>query len=319
MSLAAIAYNPVKVDLERLRAVVAQAEKEHGWEPSLWLETSEEDPGAGMAREAVERGADVVVAAGGDGTVRAVAEGLRDSGVRLALLPAGTGNLLARNLHLTLDDMEHSVETIFSGTDRPVDLGLATLVRPGGRQEQHAFLVMAGLGLDAQMIANSDEELKDRIGALAYVKSIATSLKEAHRMRLRYRLDDDPPRRARVHTIMIGNCGSLQGNILLLPDAAVDDGFLDVVALKPEGPAGWLQIAWKVLVENAILKRADAGVKIPGTQVRTLSYQQCRRMDAVLSDTHDIELDGDHFGVVTAFRAEVDPGGILVRVPRDED
>ncbi|GAB3707886.1 diacylglycerol/lipid kinase family protein [Mariniluteicoccus flavus] len=320
MTLAAVAYNPVKVELDELKAVVAEAEQRHGWEPTLWLETSEEDPGVGRAKEAIERGADMVIAAGGDGTVRAVAQGLRDSGVRLALLPAGTGNLLARNLNLTLADMENSIETAFGGDDREIDLGVATLVRRGGKQEEHAFLVMAGLGLDAQMISNSDEELKKKVGTLAYVKSIAESLKHNHRMHLTYALDDQRPRRARVHTIMVGNCGSLQGNILLLPDAAVDDGVLDVVAFRPEGPFGWLQVAYKVLIENAILRRTGAGKSLPGVDkdVRTLNYQQCRRMDVHLRGTEEIELDGDHFGEVTAFRAAVDAGALKIRVPKED-
>src|SRR3954468_14972540 len=93
---AAVVYNPTKVDLGELRGAVALAESEAGWAKSLWLETTEDDPGTGQAREAVKQGVDVVIAAGGDGTVRAAAEGLHGSDVPLSLLPAGTGNLLAR-------------------------------------------------------------------------------------------------------------------------------------------------------------------------------------------------------------------------------
>src|ERR1041384_600501 len=126
---AAVVYNPTKVDLPELRAAVALAESEAGWAKSIWIETSEEDPGTGQAREAVEQGADVVIAAGGDGTVRAVAEGLHESGIPLALLPAGTGNLLARNMDLTLDDMPDSVRTAFTGKDRRIDLGIVAIDR----------------------------------------------------------------------------------------------------------------------------------------------------------------------------------------------
>ncbi|MDN5727127.1 MAG: NAD(+)/NADH kinase, partial [Propionibacteriales bacterium] len=103
---AAMVYNPVKVDLEVLQAAVEAAEATSGYEPTIWLETSKEDPGTSMASDAVDQGATVVLAAGGDGTVRAVAEGLRGTDVPLALLPSGTGNLLARNLELTLDSID---------------------------------------------------------------------------------------------------------------------------------------------------------------------------------------------------------------------
>lgn len=317
MPAAAIAYNPVKVDLDQLRSLIEEAERRHGWEPTLWLETTEDDPGFGMARRAVENGVDVCIAAGGDGTVRAVAEGLHRSGVRLALLPSGTGNLLARNLHLTLDDAANSIETAFAGADRAVDLGLATLVRRGGAQEQHAFLVMAGLGLDAQMISNSDEELKKKVGFLAYGKSLVDSLRHNHRMRLLYRLDDDELRSAKIHTVMVGNCGSLQGNVLLLPDAAVDDGMLDVLAMNPQGPFGWLQVGWRIVVENALLSRTGIGRRLPWVRDdRSLDYQQCRRIDLHLRHLEEVELDGDHFGEVIACRMAVDPGALRVRVPR---
>src|SRR5690606_1059326 len=128
---------------DELRAAVAEAEREAGWAESLWLETTVDDPGTGQARDAAAQGAEVVLAAGGDGTVRAVAEGLRGSDVALALLPSGTGNLLARNLDLTLNHLAESVTTAFTGKDRAIDLGVAELRREDGAIQTHAFLVMA--------------------------------------------------------------------------------------------------------------------------------------------------------------------------------
>src|SRR5215210_4290138 len=110
---AAFVYNPLKIDRETLQDVVAAAERNAGWAKTLWLETTEDEPGIELARQAVAEGVEVVLAAGGDGTVRAVAEGLRDSKVALALLPQGTGNLLARNLSLPLADVEQSVRAAF--------------------------------------------------------------------------------------------------------------------------------------------------------------------------------------------------------------
>ncbi|NNG21043.1 diacylglycerol kinase [Naumannella sp. ID2617S] len=316
MPTAAVVFNPVKIDVDDLRKVIDPAAAQAGWDESMYLETSEDDPGTGMAREAVERQASVVLAVGGDGTVRGVAEGLRDTGVPLALCPQGTGNLLARNLELTLDNLEESTAACFNGVDRPIDLGVAMWSRPGGKQEEHSFLVMAGLGLDAQMISNSDEELKKKLGVAAYAKSLVVSLKDNHRMRLLYRLDEDELRKARLHTIMVGNCGSLQNNVLLLPDAAVDDGVLDVVAMRPQGLFGWAQIMWKVLVENALLRRSDTRALVPNRDDdRQLNYQQCQRVELFFREPEEIELDGDHFGEVLAVRMSVDPGGLVVKMP----
>src|SRR3954453_12511674 len=164
---AAVVYNPIKVDRDPLRAVVDAAAASAGWGQTRWYETSEADPGEGMTRQALQEGADVVLAAGGDGTVRAVAQGLRDSGVPLALLPSGTGNLLARNLNLTLGNLEDSVATAFEGTDREIDLGVVEVRRPDESRDRLVFLVMAGIGLDAQMIENTDTELKRKVGWLA--------------------------------------------------------------------------------------------------------------------------------------------------------
>ncbi|WP_432560146.1 diacylglycerol/lipid kinase family protein [Granulicoccus sp. GXG6511] len=325
MPNAAVVFNPTKVEREDLAEVIDPAAAAAGWGESVWLETAEDDPGTGMAKEAVERGCDVVIAVGGDGTIRAVSEGLRNSGVPLALCPQGTGNLLARNLDLTLDNLEESVDAAFNGVPRKVDLGIATWSRPqGGHQEERAFVVMAGMGLDAEIMSSTDEDLKDKVGMLAYVKSGAEALTKSHRMRLIFRLDNEKPRRAKVHTVIVGNCGSIGNNVLLLPDAAVDDGLLDVVAARPQGVWGWVRVGWKVLVDNAILRRTGSDVvRRTRDRDRQLSYQQCRTLELTFRDPHEIELDGDHFGEILAVRMSVEPDALIVQMPagwtRDPD
>jgi diacylglycerol kinase family enzyme len=318
---AAVVYNPVKVQIDDLRAAVQEAERETGWAKTLWLETTVDDPGTGQARHAAEQGVEVVIAAGGDGTVRAVAEGLRDADTALALLPSGTGNLLARNLDLTLNHLGDSVRTAFTGKDRAIDLGLVDLRRADGSTESRAFLVMAGIGLDAKMIANSDEELKKKVGWLAYIDAIRKALRDTNRMRVRFRLDDGPVRVMSAHTVLVGNCGSLPGNILLLPEAAVDDGLFDIVSLRPEGFFGWLQVWVKIVWENGVLRRSSVGRKLMGLtrEVRTLRYLKGARFELQLDHPEEFELDGDDFGMVTAFRATVDAGAVRVRIPEDRE
>lgn len=317
MPQAAIIFNPTKIERDDLAAVVDPAAQAAGWDESLWLETAEDDPGTGMAREATEKGADMVLAVGGDGTIRAVSEGLRGSGVALGLCPQGTGNLLARNLDLTLDNLEESVDAAFNGVSRGIDLGIVTWSRAGGKQEEHTFVVMAGLGLDAKIMASTDEELKKNVGMLAYVKAGFEALRHHHRMRLTFRLDDDQPRRAKVHTVIVGNCGSIGNNVLLMPDAAVDDGLLDVAAARPQGPLGWVKVGWKVLVDNAILRRTESDlVRKNRDRDRQLSYQQCRELELTLRDPQEIELDGDPFGEVLAVNIRVEPEALMIQMPR---
>jgi diacylglycerol kinase (ATP) len=315
-----VVYNPIKVDVDALRRVVEDAAAKAGWAETLWFETTEQDPGIGQTKEALKQGADMVMAAGGDGTVRCVAEGLHKSDVALALLPSGTGNLLARNLDLTLDDLEHSVNSAFMGKDRPIDLGVVEAERADGSRDRNVFLVMAGVGLDARMIKNTKPELKEKVGWLAYVDAIARSLRGNNRLRLRYSVDGSPVRVMTAHTVLLGNCGSLPGNILLLPEAAVDDGVFDLVALRPEGLFGWIQIWVKIVWENGVLRRSSAGRKLMSLtkEVRTLRYMKGAKFTARLSRPEEYELDGDPFGKAVALRAWVEPLGLTIRVP-DED
>ena len=310
-------FNPVKVDVARLRDAVSAAERREGWRHSMWLETTEAEPGAKQARHAAADGVDVVIAAGGDGTVRAVAEGLRDTDVALALMPAGTGNLLARNLDMVLTRMADSVDLAFSGDDRRIDVGVVEFDRPGGGTEEHSFLVMAGFGLDAKMIANARPELKRRVGWLAYVDAILRSLRDTEKVRMRMRIDNGEERSSSVHTLIIGNCGALPGNIPLLPEAEVDDGLLDAVTLRPEGFVGWLQISARMAWENSILRRSSVGRRLAGRShgVRALRYMRVRKLTVRHERPEQFELDGDPFGEVIGFRLRVDAGSLRVRVP----
>lgn len=318
---AALVYNPIKVDLDAIKAAIAAEEREAGWDETLFYETTVEDPGAGQVRDALAAGADVIIAAGGDGTVRVVAEAMRESEASLALLPSGTGNLLARNLDLTLSDVPNAVKVAFTGVDRPIDIGLIEIEpRRGAKRSKHAYVVMAGLGIDAKMLANTNDELKKRAGWLAYVDALSRALRDKNQLHFRYSLDGSAQRHVRAHTIIVGNCGSLPANILLLPDAAVDDGVFDIVLLRPEGFLGWLQIIGKVVWENGVLRRSGVvGQKLMGLtkEVQALRYVKGRELVVRLDEPQEIELDGDSFGEASAFRTWVEHGGLRVRVPAE--
>jgi diacylglycerol kinase family enzyme len=315
--LAAVVYNPVKIEVDTLRPIVEAEERDAGWEQTLWFETSVEDPGGGQTREALEAGATMVLAAGGDGTVRAVAEVVQGTEASLALLPSGPGNLLARNLSLTLNDVQHSVHSAFAGGDRSIDVALSDIYREDGSHTRHAFLVMAGFGIDAKMLAATDDELKAKVGWLAYVKAFVTVLRDKNLLRLRFSMDGEDVRRMRANTLIIGNAGSLPGNILLLPEAAVDDGQLDVVILRPEQLIGWLQIIAKVVWENGVLSRTRLGRRFRTREVKALNYLRGREMRVRLNHPEEVELDGDPFGLAIGMVTRIAEGGLTVRVPAD--
>ncbi|NLA64639.1 MAG: diacylglycerol kinase [Leucobacter sp.] len=316
---AAVVYQPHKTDLSTLRAHVAKHEAAAGWRSSLWFETDEADAGIAATRRAVAKGASVVLAAGGDGTVRAVAEALRGSGVPMAVVPQGTGNLLARNLGMPLNDLEAAVQAAFVGQSRAIDLGVITITRPDETEDEHVFLVLAGMGLDARTITTTQSKLKKHFGWLAYVDAGMRTMIKEDPLPIHYSADGAPLRHFKVYTVMIGNCGLLPGGVLLIPDAKLDDGLLDVVALRPLGPFSWLRIWHKLTWENGVLRKSKAGRKMIDliNDTRSVTYTQARTYALSVTDPEPIQLDGDDFGLALAAHGVVDPGALIVRVLAD--
>jgi diacylglycerol kinase family enzyme/membrane-associated phospholipid phosphatase len=294
----AVVLNPVKIDnAEAFKARVGVAARAAGWDEPLWFETTVDDAGGSMARAAVAAGADVVAVAGGDGTVRVVCSEMAGTGVPVGVIPAGTGNLLARNLNIPLV-RDLAVDTVFRGQDRPIDV-----VRISGDSlEPTRFVVMAGLGLDAAIMAGAPDALKARIGWPAYVVAGARQLRYPA-VRVEITIDGGSPVRRRARTVLIGNVGFLQAGIPLLPDALIDDGVLDVVVIAPQGLFRWVPLALRVLARR---RRTDDELdRFTGHSV-------------VLKVAHAVprQLDGDPVEAGSEIRAEVEPGSLLVRVPR---
>ena len=243
----AIVYNPTKLDdVEAVKQQVAEVAAGLGWPEPTWHETNEDDPGASMAKAAVDEGARLVCAFGGDGTVRHVAGALRDTDVVLGLLPAGTGNLLARNLGLPVNDFEACLTIALTGDDHPIDVGLA---RMGDTDEDEPFVIAAGIGLDADIMAETDDDLKKKVGRLAYVaagaKAIARRGFEAH-----VTVDGErrPPHHARM--VMVCNSPSIGGGFDLAADGAVDDGEFATVLVSPKGIFGWAAVVADMITHH---------------------------------------------------------------------
>ncbi|GAA1779846.1 diacylglycerol kinase family protein [Agromyces lapidis] len=318
---AAVIFNPSKQGTDALRAAIGRAEERQSYAPSLWIETAVDDPGKGMAREAAEAGVDLVIAAGGDGTVRSVAAALRGTGIPLGIVPLGTGNLFARNLDIPVNDIDDAVVLAFAGIDRAVDVIVADVTRPDGDDETHVSLVMAGIGIDAEMIQNTNPELKKRVGWLAYVDAGLRALPASKPYRAVYRLESRRHHRARVASILVANLGYLPGNIELIPDAEIDDGHLDVVVLQPRNLLGWLLIWRTVVWENRVLRKSALGRQFidltSGNRKQQIVYRRGRSVELEIEGgPQEFEIDGDEFGSVVSARFRVDPAALVVRVPR---
>ena len=132
------------------------------------------------------------VVRGGDGTVRAVAEYLAETkaAAELGIVPLGTGNLLARNLGIAHNDLSAAFERAIAGEPQRIDLGWAA-VELDGRVERHAFAVMAGFGIDAHMITETNDDLKEKAGWLAYVESLGRAVSASENIELALTIEDE--------------------------------------------------------------------------------------------------------------------------------
>jgi diacylglycerol kinase family enzyme len=304
----AFVINPIKVpDLRGLKALVHDVVESLGLHEPMWFETTVEDPGRGQAKEAMAQGACVVVAAGGDGTVRAVAGALAGSTVPMGLIPMGTGNLLARNLDLPLGDVRELVRVALAGRVHAIDVGYLTADSPEAGEHPHLFLVMAGLGFDAAMVAGADHDLKRRVGWFAYFLAGARHL-HARRLRVRMRIDGALPQQRRLRSVLFANCGRLPGGIVLLPDAELDDGWLDVAGIDTRGGL----FGWATLFGQVILQGLGVRKGLPNA-AGTIEFWRGHEVEVRCEAPEPVQVDGDLVGRATTVAVAVRPAALRVR------
>jgi len=213
------------IDLAPILPVLAA----HGWDVTV-----RQKQGGGhateLAREAAAEGFDVVVAAGGDGTVGEVVDGLVGTDIAVGVLPGGTANFWAREIGVS-SDLAAAALQLVGAQRRRIDVGHVTI---NGKKGQH-FLLMAGLGLDAAVVSNLNKGLKKRIGMLAYLPAIGRALPQSAPFPVRADLDG-VAWQGEVLQIVIGNTRRYASVTSVTPEAFIDDGRLDVALLTPSNP-----------------------------------------------------------------------------------
>lgn len=291
---------------DQVRAVLLR----QGYTEQRWTSTTARLPSGELASLAA-RDTSLVVVCGGDGTVRACADHLAGTDTALAVVPCGTGNLLARNLRLPTDPAL-ALERALTGDRVGIDVGRLH----GDGLPATSFTVMAGAGFDAAMVRDASVRLKARLGWSAYVLSAVRHLTDAP-MRLSIRLDDGPALHRTALMVVVGNVGTLQGGVPLLPGARVDSGRLDMVLLNPRGAAGWAAVAGHLAV-GMVPRRPErsAGAAPYGPVARgALEYFHAERIDLCFAVSQPRELDGDVVADGTRLTAEVRPAALRICLP----
>ena len=260
-----------------------------GYAASVLL-TAPADSGEAAARTALAAGATVVIAAGGDGTVRACAQVLAGTDVPLAIVPAGSANLTARALGLPRG-LTAALETSLGDTERRLDLISA---------DGMVCVAMAGLGVDAAVVGATSDRLKSRAGWPAYAAAALRHLR-APLTEVSIRLDDAPPLVRRVRGVVVGNCGLLPGGFPILPDARPDDGVLDVGILAPASLAGWVSVGYRAVLAS---RRDDT----------RLERLRARSVEVRATEPLPRQMDGEIIAPGRDLSVRVLPGALRVRV-----
>ncbi|MDR2566434.1 MAG: hypothetical protein LBC97_10355 [Bifidobacteriaceae bacterium] len=306
----AIVANPSKNGYADFKAAAYAMCEELGLGEPLWLETTIESPGTAQAAAAArEPGVRTVVAAGGDGTVRAVAQGLAGTAVPMGIVPLGTANLLARNLKLPLISSREALEVALTGLRRQIDVGRLSAWKADGEVviDHEVFLVISGLGFDAALVSGADSGLKRRLGWSAYFISGFNHLADKP---VRVRLHGDHGiRPVLARSVMFGNCGLLPARLNLVPDADIADGKLDLaMAETRHGLVGWAALAFQVVLHSVGIRFTPAWAS--GRMV----YRQAQSFRVACESDQLIQIDGELVGRAAGLHAWVEHLALCVRV-----
>ena len=307
--------NPSKPQAAQRRAHIEQFCRDKGLTDVEFIDTQLDKDGRACAKEALANGADVVVAVGGDGTVRTVASAVSGTGHALGIIPIGTGNLFARNMGVPVDDIDAALTVATSHGSRLVDMGRLTLLDHPEDDHGHAFLIIAGIGFDAAMIDDTNPELKANISWLAYfVGGVKNLFAPKFRGTLTVTSADGSTHTIKnldFRTVMAGNCGQIP-MFSLMPAASYDDGLLDFEIIDTTGGIlGWANLFGDV-VHQTIIGKPEQN---PLSTNSTIEQVQGVSAEITLEKPAKAQVDGDMLPETKHIRFSVDHRALIVRVP----
>jgi len=273
--------------LAELREVLAR----EGFADPLWYEVTKSRKAPKHARRALAQGAELLFVWGGDGMVQRCIDAVAGTEAVLAILPAGTANLLAMNLQVPAD-LAGAVRVGLHGERRRLDTGSVN--------GEH-FAVMAGAGFDARMIKQADRGMKDRIGRAAYLYAGARNL-SARRVKAVIEVDGRRFFKGRVSCVLAGNVGKVLGGIEVFSGAQPDDGILEFGVVTAKNPVQWARTLGRMAFGEA--------VESPFVEV-TRGKKFLIRFDR----RFPYELDGGARPAVKKVRIMVHPRSVEICVP----
>ena len=288
-SVAVIAHNGKVLGggLGRLRDVLT----EQGITDPIWLEVPKSRKVPARVKEAIKLGADLIFIWGGDGSVQRCIDAAVGAPVTLAILPAGTANLLANNLGIPID-LEEAVDVGLHGNNHTIDVG---------KMNGEHFAVMAGIGFDALMIRDTDTEMKDRFGRAAYIWTGARHIHSTP-VRTEVRIDGHTWFDDKASCVLIANVGSIGGGVTAFDHASPDDGKLDVAVMTANGVWQWLRTLTRASVGDA-----DKSPLVQMTQATKITVETRKRLP--------YELDGGARPKTNKLRVHVVAHAVTIRVP----
>jgi diacylglycerol kinase (ATP) len=273
--------------LGELREVLAR----EGFADPPWYEVRKSRKSPKYARRALAEGADVIFVWGGDGTVQRCIDALAGTEAVIAILPAGTANLLAANLGIPAD-LTEAVKIGLVGDRRQLDTG--------SLNGEH-FAVMAGAGFDARMIKEADSGMKDRVGRAAYLYAGARNL-SARRVKATIEVDGRQFFKGRISCVLVGNVGKVVGGVEAFSGAQPDDGILELGVVTAKNPVEWMRTFGRVALGDA---QESPFVEVTSGKKFRIGFD--RRLPC--------ELDGGARSAVKKMRIKVHPASIKICVP----
>jgi diacylglycerol kinase family enzyme len=293
----AVIFHPSKISLEKIRAAFSKA----GYKDLNFYPSDTETGGLKITKQAIQAGANHIVVAGGDGTVRACVQAVfeEEAPVTLGLVPIGTGNILARNLKLPITNLDKCIRRAVTGDAYEIDLGVAKAVNAQGEISKLYFTGIAGIGMDARIMQRTQPELKRRVGWIAYIEGGFRSLPLKFE-KFEVLVDDLTPKSLKSYSILIGNAGWLPGQISMMPDARLDDGKLDVAAIGPRKIWNWVDFFARVTWQNKVVRPLALGRKWMDqtANLKTIENLGGSRIRVKPHHPSPLQLDGDVIGEV---------------------